>query len=32
VRVSLWREGTPRFYEDLGFRLRKQQRVFELTL
>jgi GNAT superfamily N-acetyltransferase len=32
VRVSLWREGTPRFYESLGFRLRKQQRVFELPL
>jgi GNAT superfamily N-acetyltransferase len=32
VRVSLWREGTPRFYEGLGFLLRKQQRVFELTL
>ena len=32
VRVSLWREGTPRFYESLGFLLRKQQRVFELTL
>lgn len=32
VRVSLWREATPRFYESLGFRLRKEQRVFELTL
>jgi GNAT superfamily N-acetyltransferase len=32
VRVSLWRDGTPRFYERLGFRLCKQQRVFELTL
>ncbi len=32
VRVSLWREGTPRFYESLGFRLYKEQRVFELTL
>jgi GNAT superfamily N-acetyltransferase len=32
VRVSLWREGTPRFYESLGFLLRKQQRVFELGL
>ncbi len=30
VRVSLWREGTPRFYESLGFRLYKEQRVFEL--
>lgn len=32
VRVSLWRAATPRFYESLGFTLRKQQRVFELTL
>jgi GNAT superfamily N-acetyltransferase len=32
VRVSLWREATPRFYESLGFTLRKQQRVFELAL
>jgi len=32
VRVSLWREGTPRFYESLGFHLYKEQRVFELTL
>jgi GNAT superfamily N-acetyltransferase len=32
VRVSLWREGTPRFYESLGFRLYKEQRVFELAL
>jgi GNAT superfamily N-acetyltransferase len=32
VRVSLWREGTPQFYESLGFKLHKQQRVFELTL
>ena len=32
VRVSLWRESTPRFYESLGFLPRKQQRVFELTL
>jgi GNAT superfamily N-acetyltransferase len=32
VRVSLWREGTPRFYESLGFTLYKQQQVFELTL
>jgi GNAT superfamily N-acetyltransferase len=32
VRVSLWREATPRFYESLGFQLRKQQRVFELAL
>jgi GNAT superfamily N-acetyltransferase len=32
VRVSLWREATPRFYESLGFTLYKQQRVFELTL
>jgi ribosomal protein S18 acetylase RimI-like enzyme len=32
VRVSLWRERTPHFYESLGFRLRKEQRVFELTL
>jgi GNAT superfamily N-acetyltransferase len=32
VRVSLWREATPRFYESLGFRLYKEQRVFELTL
>jgi GNAT superfamily N-acetyltransferase len=32
VRVSLWREATPRFYESLGFRRHKQQRVFELTL
>lgn len=32
VRVSSWREGTPRFYESLGFHLYKEQRVFELTL
>jgi GNAT superfamily N-acetyltransferase len=32
VRVSLWRESTPRFYESLGFRLHKQQQVFELAL
>jgi GNAT superfamily N-acetyltransferase len=32
VRVSLWREATPSFYESLGFRLYKEQRVFELTL
>ncbi len=32
VRVSLWREGTPHFYESLGFHLRKEQRVFELAL
>lgn len=32
VRVSLWREGTPRFYESLGFQLRKQQRVYEYPL
>jgi len=32
VRVSLWREATPRFYESLGFTLHKEQRVFELTL
>ena len=32
VRVSLWREATPRFYESLGFRLYKEQRVFELVL
>ncbi len=32
VRVSLWREATPRFYESLGFTLYKQQRVFELAL
>jgi GNAT superfamily N-acetyltransferase len=32
VRVSLWRGATPRFYESLGFRLHKEQRVFELTL
>lgn len=32
VRVSLWREATPRFYESLGFRLYKEQRVFELAL
>jgi len=32
VRVSLWREATPRFYESLGFRLYKEQRVYELTL
>jgi len=32
VRVSLWREGTPLFYESLGFHLHKEQRVFELTL
>jgi GNAT superfamily N-acetyltransferase len=32
VRVSLRREATPRFYESLGFKLRKQQRVFELAL
>jgi len=32
VRVSLWREATPRFYESLGFRLRKEQRVYELAL
>lgn len=32
VRVSLWREAAPRFYESLGFTLCKQQRVFELTL
>jgi GNAT superfamily N-acetyltransferase len=32
VRVSLWREGTPGFYERLGFRLYKEQRVFELAL
>lgn len=32
VRVSLWREATPRFYESLGFVLRKEQRVFELGL
>jgi len=32
VRVSLWREATPRFYESLGFTLYKEQRVFELAL
>ncbi len=32
VRVSLWREVTPRFYERLGFRKLKQQHVYELTL
>lgn len=32
VRVSLWREHTPRFYESLGFHLYKEQRVFELPL
>jgi GNAT superfamily N-acetyltransferase len=32
VRVSLWREATPRFYESLGFRFYKEQRVFELAL
>jgi GNAT superfamily N-acetyltransferase len=32
VRVSLWREGTPQFYESLGFQLYKEQRVFELAL
>jgi GNAT superfamily N-acetyltransferase len=32
VRVSLWREGTPPFYESLGFTLHKEQRVFELAL
>lgn len=32
VRVSLWRERTPAFYESLGFRLYKEQRVFELAL
>lgn len=32
VRVSLWREATPAFYEGLGFRLYKEQRVFELAL
>ena len=32
VRVSLWREATPSFYESLGFHLYKEQRVFELTL
>jgi GNAT superfamily N-acetyltransferase len=32
VRVSVWREGTPEFYQSLGFRLYKEQRVFELTL
>jgi GNAT superfamily N-acetyltransferase len=32
VRVSLWREATPRFYESLGFAFYKEQRVFELAL
>jgi GNAT superfamily N-acetyltransferase len=32
VRVSLWREATPHFYESLGFAFYKQQRVFELVL
>ncbi|NLE21965.1 MAG: GNAT family N-acetyltransferase [Actinobacteria bacterium] len=32
VRVSLWREATPRFYERLGFRRVKQQNVYELAL
>jgi GNAT superfamily N-acetyltransferase len=32
VRVSTWREGTPQFYESLGFRQFKEQRVFELPL
>lgn len=32
VRISLWREATPRFYERLGFHALKQQRVYELTL
>ena len=32
VRVSLWREATPRFYERLGFQLLKQQNVYELPL
>jgi GNAT superfamily N-acetyltransferase len=32
VRVSLWRQATPRFYESLGFRLCKEQRVYECTL
>ena len=31
VRVNVWREATPRFYESLGFHLHKEQRVFELT-
>jgi GNAT superfamily N-acetyltransferase len=32
VRISLWREATPRFYERLGFHQLKQQHVYELTL
>jgi GNAT superfamily N-acetyltransferase len=32
VRISLWREATPRFYEHLGFHPLKQQNVYELTL
>jgi GNAT superfamily N-acetyltransferase len=32
VRISLWREATPRFYERLGFHALKQQHVYELTL
>lgn len=32
VRISLWREATPRFYERLGFHPLKQQNVYELTL
>jgi GNAT superfamily N-acetyltransferase len=32
VRVSVWREGTPEFYQSLGFRQYKEQRVFELEL
>jgi len=32
VRVSVWREKTPRFYESLGFRLFKEQHVYELGL
>ena len=32
VRVNVVREATHRFYESLGFRLSKQQRIYELTL
>ena len=32
VRVNVVREATHRFYESLGFRLYKQQRIYELAL
>ncbi|HEX5640879.1 MAG TPA: GNAT family N-acetyltransferase [Thermoleophilia bacterium] len=32
VRVNVAREATHRFYESLGFRLYKQQRIYELAL